>query len=66
MKISINGKQEEIDDGLSLASLLDQLQLRRPQIAVEVNRELVPREQHETCLLAAGDVLEIVTLVGGG
>lgn len=64
--IRINGESREVAEGLTLAGLLDLLQLRRPQVAVEVNRELVPREQHEQCRLSAGDQLEIVTLVGGG
>jgi sulfur carrier protein len=64
--ITINGELRQVTQGLTLAGLLDLLQLRRPQVAVEVNRELVPREMHEQCRLAAGDRLEIVTLVGGG
>lgn len=66
VKITVNGREQEVPDGLSIASLLEQLQLRRPSVAVEVNQELVPREQHEQCSLSPGDRLEIVTLVGGG
>jgi len=64
--ITINGEPRQVADGLTLSALLELLQLRRPQVAVEVNRELVPREMHDQCRLAAGDQLEIVTLVGGG
>jgi thiamine biosynthesis protein ThiS len=55
-----------VSAGLTLAALLEQLQVNRQHVAVELNRELVPREQHAERQLADGDVLEIVTLVGGG
>ncbi|MCX5655676.1 MAG: sulfur carrier protein ThiS [Planctomycetota bacterium] len=42
------------------------LSVPRQPVAVEVNRELVPRSQHGARRLAEGDVVEIVTLVGGG
>lgn len=66
VKIIINGREQEIDDQLSVGSLLEQLQLRRPSVAVEVNEQLVPRESHDGWTLQPGDRLEIVTLVGGG
>jgi sulfur carrier protein len=45
---------------------LGQLRLGGKPVAVEVNLELVPRQNHAQHLLAEGDRLEIVTLVGGG
>jgi thiazole synthase len=51
---------------LSLAQLLDQLGYDQRRIAVEVNRELVPRGEHLHHHLAKGDAVEVVTLVGGG
>ncbi len=52
--------------GTTVARLLEQLQLDPRRVAVEVNRELVPRSAHAGHLLCSGDVVEIVTLVGGG
>jgi sulfur carrier protein len=49
-----------------VAGLLDELRLTGKPVAVEVNLELVPRQQHGQRQLADGDRLEIVTLVGGG
>jgi sulfur carrier protein len=42
------------------------LPLPRGPTAVEVNRVLVPRSQHASRVLAEGDAIEVVTLVGGG
>lgn len=66
MQIQLNNDSKTVDAGTSIAQLLDQLGLKRQFVAVELNRELIPRENHDTRLLAEGDQLEIVTLVGGG
>lgn len=66
MQICINGEKKQIDDGLTLAQLVEQLGMKPKYIAVERNRQLVPRARHSECILEDGDDLEIVTLVGGG
>ena len=66
MEIVINGELQRIDDGMTLAALIEQLDMKPKYVAVERNRELVPRARHAECLLQPGDQLEIVTLVGGG
>jgi sulfur carrier protein len=66
MLIVVNGTPREVPAGMTVASLLDQLQVERKHVAVEVNLELVPRGEHARRALADGDRLEVVTLVGGG
>ena len=66
MHITVNGEPRDMAAGTSIAALLDALAVPRQATAVEVNRELVPRSQHAARLLADGDAVEIVTLVGGG
>ena len=66
MKIRVNGEDKEIADGLSLAGLLDELQIRAGRVVVELNRDIVRREAHVSTLLKEGDSLEIVHFVGGG
>jgi sulfur carrier protein len=66
VEIIINGESREVALGITLTALLDELNLTGKHVAVEVNLELVPRGQHAGHELAAGDQLEIVTLVGGG
>lgn len=66
MQISVNGEPQDVPDGATVERLLDLLEVQRRRIAVEVNRELVPRSQHGARALAEGDAVEIVTLVGGG
>jgi thiamine biosynthesis protein ThiS len=66
MKLKLNGEDKEISDGLSVAGLLEQLQIRPARVVVERNREIVPRDAYDAILLAEGDTLEIVHFVGGG
>jgi sulfur carrier protein len=66
MQIVCNGEPREIEPGTTVADLLAALNVEPKQCAVEVNLELVPRGKHAERRLAAGDRLEIVTLVGGG
>ena len=66
MRITVNGEPRDILEGATLASLMASLDVPRQPVAVEVNRELVPRSQHGARRLAEGDAVEIVTLVGGG
>jgi thiamine biosynthesis protein ThiS len=66
MKVKINGDEKEIADGLSLGSLLEELQIRPARVVVEHNRNIVPRDAYGAAMLAEGDTLEIVHFVGGG
>lgn len=65
MKLSINGNETEVPDGLTVAALIGHLGLSGP-VAVERNREVVPRSEHSTTTFVEGDQVEIVHFVGGG
>ena len=64
--ITVNERALNVEQGTTLAQLLVHLEISSPAIAVEVNQQLRPRNQFESTVLEAGDILEIVTLVGGG
>ena len=64
--VVINGQQRLVNQGTTVAALIGELGLAGKPVAVERNREVVPRAQHATTVLAAGDRLEVVTFVGGG
>ena len=66
MTIQVNGEPQEVDDGASVAKLLDELGVTAAHVAVELNLEVVPRARHAHTILHDGDRLEVVTLVGGG
>ena len=66
MWITINGERQETADPLSVAGLLDSMSLDRRRVAVELNKTIVRRANYDATALHEDDILEIVTLVGGG
>jgi sulfur carrier protein len=64
--ITVNGEARQIAAGTTVADLLGALGLADRRVAVERNREIVPRATHPSVQLEPGDRLEIVTFVGGG
>lgn len=65
MKLTVNGREND-SNADTVRDLITELALTGRAVAVEVNKMLVPHRQHETTKLNNGDVIEIVTLVGGG
>jgi len=66
LNITINGEPRQFTDGQTVASVVEALALTGKRIAIEKNGEIVPKSQHATTMLGAGDQLEIVVAVGGG
>jgi len=66
MQITVNGTPTDIPNDLSMAGLIEQLDLTGRRLAVEVNQELVPRSQFDSHRLTANDRVEIIHAVGGG
>lgn len=66
INIIVNGQPRQVADETSVAGLLEEMQIERRGVAVELNLDVVPRGEHQTRLLREGDQVEIVTFVGGG
>jgi len=66
IEVVINGETRSVVQGTTVAALIGALGLADRKVAVERNREVVPRAEHASTVLAAGDRLEVVTFVGGG
>lgn len=66
MDLMINGRTEQVPDGITAAQLVEHLDLVGQRLAMEVNREIIPRGSFATYHLQAGDVVEIVRAIGGG
>lgn len=64
--IEVNGAFRELREGSTIATLLEELELRPELVAVERNRLLVRRALFSETHLNAGDKIEIVEFVGGG
>ena len=70
MKILLNGQDFEVPDGITVAGLVNLRRqsghLRTTAYAVERNKDVVVRTQHDAVRLQPGDKVEIVVMVGGG
>ena len=66
MTLTLNGAAVTLDEGLTVAALLQQLELPRERVAIERNGSILPKAAYEETRLAQGDRLEIVQFVGGG
>ncbi|MBO9664631.1 sulfur carrier protein ThiS [Dokdonella sp.] len=66
MKIALNGEEREVAPATSITQLLRDAGYADRRVAVEINREIVPRSRHAEQLLRAGDRVEIVHAIGGG
>ncbi|MGM0417032.1 MAG: sulfur carrier protein ThiS [Thermodesulfobacteriota bacterium] len=66
MHIKVNGKKRNLEPGCTIAQLLQELNLKAEQVAVEHNRNIVLRSDFDTTELHGDDQVEIVNFVGGG
>lgn len=66
IEITVNGKAVTIPESCTLDQVLKTVDVPPNYLAVELNGEVVPREQHATLMIRDRDQLEVVTLVGGG
>ncbi|MEZ5460789.1 sulfur carrier protein ThiS [Dokdonella sp.] len=66
MIITLNGNEREIGDNVSLLELLESTGFGGKRVAVEINRQIVPRSMHAERRILAGDRIEIVHAIGGG
>ncbi|MBN2063986.1 MAG: sulfur carrier protein ThiS [Sedimentisphaerales bacterium] len=64
-EIMLNGQARQVRDNISIKELLSELAVTGP-VAVELNRRVCPKALHGETMIKSGDVIEIVTIVGGG
>ena len=64
--VVVNGEPRSVAQGTTVTGLIEELGLGDRRVAVERNRQVVPRAEHGSTVLAAGDRVELVTFVGGG
>ena len=66
MNIQLNGESQNIPDNSTAQTLVEFLELGDKRLAMERNREIVPRSTYADTLLHEGDQIEIVHAIGGG
>ena len=66
MEITLNGASRTIPEQTSASDLIQSLGLADKRLALEINREIVPRSSFEQHVIRPGDTVEIVHAIGGG
>lgn len=66
MKIIVNGEEQEHNTPITVTNLLQELNLRTEQVAVEINLTILDRSNFSTWNLHEGDKVEILSFIGGG
>ncbi len=66
IQVQVNGKEREVRSGLSVHELVESFDLNPLLIVVELNREILNRDQFKDVLVSEGDAVELVHFVGGG
>jgi thiamine biosynthesis protein ThiS len=66
MEIRLNGKPREVQEGVTIRGLLDELGLQPLRVAVQRNLDIVKRERYDEVTLQPGDTVEILTFMAGG
>jgi sulfur carrier protein len=62
----INGIEQVLPEGSTLAAFLDKKGIPHGAVVVEKNREILPKGGYEAVLIANGDTIEIIQIIGGG
>jgi len=66
IQVQVNGKEREVQSGLSVHELVESFDLNPLLIVVELNREILSRDQFKDVHVSEGDAVELVHVVGGG
>lgn len=66
MHIILNGDKFSIQKPITVYELLQKFSLENKRVAIEVNEEIIPKSEHQTYQIHAGDKVEIVHAIGGG
>tara|TARA_Y100000590_G_scaffold302554_1_gene341071 strand:+ start:237 stop:455 length:219 start_codon:yes stop_codon:yes gene_type:complete len=65
-KIQLNGKQFQINTGINLNELLNNLKIKMNKVAIEVNGVIIEKGKYQKLKLNENDKVEIVHFIGGG
>ena len=66
MQIILNGEKKDVPDDLTIIGLLKHLKIQPQRVAVELNLDIVKKDQYAATTIKNGDSLEVVSFMGGG
>ena len=67
MKLIVNGKEDNLAEGLTVSQLLVEQKVKMPEmVSVELNGRILKRSEFENTILKDGDKVEFLYFMGGG
>ena len=66
MQIRLNGKDRDVGEGITVAQLLEELEIRPERVAVLVNQGIVKKPSYASTMIQEGDAVEVLTVMAGG
>jgi len=66
IKISVNDKQESVNANVSLAIVLNQLNIDKRMISIAVNSDFVAKDQYDSLIINESDLIDVLTPIAGG
>ncbi len=66
MNILLNNKPEVLFEDSTIKNLLEKKNIKNKYYAIEVNKKIIPKSDHESYVIKDGDRIEIITAIGGG
>ncbi len=66
MNIVLNNESNQVHDGITIEELLDVKKIHTKYIAIEINKKIIPKSSYYKHELKEGDIIEIITAIGGG
>ena len=66
IEIQLNGKTHRLQKSLNVSQLLNSLMINKKKVAIEINGEVLSKDNYDSYRIKQNDVIEIVTFIGGG
>ena len=66
IEIQLNGKTHRLQKSLNVSQLLNSLMINKKKVAIEINGEVLSKDNYDSYRVKQNDVIEIVTFIGGG
>jgi sulfur carrier protein len=66
MQIQLNGENFVLEEDMNINDFLKKLTIDKNKVAIELNKNVVPKNSYSNTVITNKDVIEVVTFIGGG
>jgi len=66
MQVTINGRFEELKEGINVENVLLNYKIKSEGVVVELNQKIIKRDEWQKIAIKENDIIELISFVGGG